>query len=195
MFNKPDNVVISILNSLYPDIQFIADNGDGVHLKTVFGIVGEVSNKSIGTMRKAIRSSDGRYFHAQPKEYLLNIGVQGSRKSNAYDVAEEIQFLLNTGRHKSLFKQKGFSIRVDHQEIDSIPIQMDTSWFVRYQFPIYLTTDLIMMIESETIDGVQIEGKFLHQEDDIITINIDPALFLRGEWILDGSEDLDGVLN
>ena len=34
--NKPDNVVISILNSLYPDIQFIADNGDGVHLKTVF---------------------------------------------------------------------------------------------------------------------------------------------------------------
>lgn len=195
MFNKPDNVVISILNSLYPDIQFIADNGDGVHLKTVFGIIGEVSNKSIGTMRKAIRSSDGRYFHAQPKEYLLNIGVQGSRKSNAYDVAEEIQFLLNTGRYKSLFKQKGFSIRVDHQEIDSIPIQMDTSWFVRYQFPIYLTTDLIMMIESGTIDGVHIEGEFLHQEDDIITINIDPALFLRGEWILDGSEDLDGVLN
>lgn len=195
MFNKPDNVVISILNPLYPDIQFIADNGDGVHLKTVFGIVGEVSNKPIGTMRKAIRSSDGRYFHAQPKEYLLNIGVQGSRKSNAYDVAEEIQFLLNTGRYKSLFKQKGFSIRVDHQEIDSIPIQMDTSWFVRYQFPIYLTTDLIMMIESGTIDGVHIEGKFLHQEDDIITINIDPALFLRGEWILDGSEDLDGVLN
>lgn len=195
MFNKPDNVVISILNSLYPDIQFIADNGDGVHLKTVFGIVGEVSNKTIGTMRKAIRSSDGRYFHAQPKEYLLNIGVQGSRKSNAYDVAEEIQFFLNTGRYKSLFKQKGFSIRVDHQEIDSIPIQMDTSWFVRYQFPIYLTTDLIMMLESETIDGVHIEGEFLHQEDDIITINIDPALFLRDEWILDGSEDLDGVLN
>lgn len=159
MFNKPDNVVISILNSLYPDIQFIADNGDGVHLKTVFGIVGEVSNKSIGTMRKAIRSSDGRYFHAQPKEYLLNIGVQGSRKSNAYDVAEEIQFLLNTGRYKSLFKQKGFSIRVDHQEIDSIPIQMDTSWFVRYQFPIYLTTDVIMMIESDTIDGVDVGGE------------------------------------
>ncbi len=195
MFNKPDNVVISILNSLYPDIQFIADNGDGVHLKTVFGIVGEVSNKSIGTMRKALRSSDGRYFHAQPKEYLLNIGVQGSRKSNAYDVAEELQFLLNTGRYKSLFKQKGFSIRVDHQEIDSIPIQMDTSWFVRYQFPIYLTTDLIMMIESGTIDGVRIEGEFLHQEDDLITISIDPALFLRGEWILDGGEDLDGVLN
>lgn len=159
MFNKPDNVVISILNSLYPDIQFIADNGDGVHLKTVFGIVGEVSNKSIGTMRKAIRSSDGRYFHAQPKEYLLNIGVQGSRKSNAYDVAEEIQFLLNTGKYKSLFKQKGFSIRVDHQEIDSIPIQMDTSWFVRYQFPIYLTTDLIMMIESDTIDGANVGGE------------------------------------
>lgn len=159
MFNKPDNVVISILNSLYPDIQFIADNGDGVHLKTVFGIVGEVSNKSIGTMRKAIRSSDGRYFHAQPKEYLLNIGVQGSRKSNAYDVAEEIQFLLNTGRYKSLFKQKGFSIRVDHQEIDSIPIQMDTSWFVRYQFPIYLTTDVIMMIESDTIDGANVGGE------------------------------------
>lgn len=159
MFNKPDNVVISILNSLYPDIQFIADNGDGVHLKTVFGIVGEVSNKSIGTMRKSIRSSDGRYFHAQPKEYLLNIGVQGSRKSNAYDVAEEIQFLLNTGKYKSLFKQKGFSIRVDHQEIDSIPIQMDTSWFVRYQFPIYLTTDVIMMIESDTIDGVDVGGE------------------------------------
>lgn len=159
MFNKPDNVVISILNSLYPDIQFIADNGDGVHLKTVFGIVGEVSNKSIGTMRKAIRSSDGKYLHAQPKEYLLNIGVQGSRKSNAYDVAEEIQFLLNTGRYKSLFKQKGFSIRVDHQEIDSIPIQMDTSWFVRYQFPVYLTTDVIMMIESDTIDGVDVGGE------------------------------------
>ena len=94
---KPDNVVISILNSLYPDIQFIADNGDGVHLKTVFGLVGEVSNKTIGTMRKSIRSSDGKYFHAQPKEYLLNIGVQGTRKSNTYDVAEEIQFLLNTG--------------------------------------------------------------------------------------------------
>ncbi len=195
MFNKPDNAVISILNSLYPDIQFIADNGDGVHLKTVFGIVGEVANKAIGTMRKAIRSSDGRYFHAQPKEYLLNIGVQGSRKSKAYDVAEELQFLLNTGRYKSLFKQKGFSIRVDHQEIDSIPIQMDTSWFVRYQFPIYLTTDLIMLIESDTIDGVHIEGTFLHQEADNITINIDPALFLRGEWILDGNEDLDGVLN
>lgn len=163
MFNKPDNVVVSILNSLYPDIQFIADNGDGVHLKTVFGIVGEVSNKSIGTMRKAIRSSDGKYFHAQPKEYLLNIGVQGSRKSNAYDVAEELQFLLNTGRYKSLFKQKGFSIRVDHQEIDSIPIQMDTSWFVRHQFPIYLTTDVIMMIESESINGIDVSGKFLSE--------------------------------
>ena len=155
---KPDNVVISILNYLYPDIQFIADNGDGVHLKTVFGLVGEVSNKSIGTMRKALRSSDGKYFHAQPKEYLLNIGIQGSRKSDAYDIAEEIQFLLNTGRYKSLFKQKGFTIRVDHQEIDSIPVQMDTSWFVRYQFPIYLTTDVIMMIDNTSIDGVDIDG-------------------------------------
>ena len=165
---KPDNVVISILNSLYPDIQFIADNGDGVHLNTVFGIVGEVSNKSIGTMRKAIRSSDGRYFHAQPKEYLLNIGIQGSRKSNAYDVAEEIQFLLNTGRYKSLFKQKGFTIRVDHSDIDSIPIQMDTSWFVRYQFPIYLTTDVIMMISNTSINGVNIEGSFEDIDGEVI---------------------------
>ena len=192
---KPDNVVISILNSLYPDIQFIADNGDGVHLKTVFGLVGEVSNKTIGTMRKAIRSSNGKYFHAQPKEYLLNIGVQGSRKSNAYDVAEEIQFLLNTGRYKALFKEQGFTIRVDHKDIDSIPIQMDTSWFVRYQFPIYLTTDLIMLIDNISIEGVHIEGKLIHQEEDIITINIDPALLLNGRWLLDGSQELDGVLN
>lgn len=191
---KPDNVVISILNSLYPDIQFIADNGDGVHLKTVFGLVGEVSNKTIGTMRKAIRSSNGKYFHAQPKEYLLNIGVQGSRKSNAYDVAEEIQFLLNTGRYKALFKEQGFTIRVDHKDIDSIPIQMDTSWFVRYQFPIYLTTDLIMMIDNISIDGVHIEGRILNRED-VIVVNIEPALFLNGEWILDGSQELDGVLN
>ena len=192
---KPDNVVISILNSLYPDIQFIADNGDGVHLKTVFGLVGEVSNKTIGTMRKAIRSGNGKYFHAQPKEYLLNIGVQGSRKSNAYDIAEEIQFLLNTGRYKALFKEQGFTIRVDHKDIDSIPIQMDTSWFVRYQFPIYLTTDLIMMIDNISIDGVYIEGKLIHQEEDTITINIDPVLLLNGRWLLDGSQELDGVLN
>ena len=191
---KPDNVVISILNSLYPDIQFIADNGDGVHLKTVFGLVGEVSNKTIGTMRKAIRSSNGKYFHAQPKEYLLNISVQGSRKSNAYDIAEEIQFLLNTGRYKALFKEQGFTIRVDHKDIDSIPIQMDTSWFVRYQFPIYLTTDLIMMIDNISIDGVYIEGRILNRED-VIVVNIEPALFLNGEWILDGSQELDGVLN
>ena len=156
---KPDNVVISILNSLYPDIQFIADNGDGVHLKTVFGLVGEVSNKTIGTMRKAIRSSNGKYFHAQPKEYLLNISVQGSRKSNAYDIAEEIQFLLNTGRYKALFKEQGFTIRVDHKDIDSIPIQMDTSWFVRYQFPIYLTIDLIMLIDNISIEGVDVTGR------------------------------------
>lgn len=192
---KPDNVVISILNSLYPDIQFIADNGDGVHLKTVFGLVGEVSNKTIGTMRKSIRSSDGRYFHAQPKEYLLNVSVQGTRKSNAYDIAEEIQFLLNTGRYKALFKQKGFSIRVDHKDIDSIPIQMDTSWFVRYQFPIYLTTDVIMMIDNISIDGAYIEGEMLYQEDNTVVINIEPALFLNGEWVLDGSQELDGVLN
>ena len=191
---KPDNVVISILNSLYPDIQFIADNGDGVHLKTVFGLVGEVSNKTIGTVRKAIRSGNGKYFHAQPKEYLLNIGVQGSRKSNAYDIAEEIQFLLNTGRYKALFKEQGFTIRVDHKDIDSIPIQMDTSWFVRYQFPIYLTTDLIMMIDNISIDGVYIEGRILNRED-VIVVNIEPALFLNGEWILDGSQELDGVLN
>ena len=191
---KPDNVVISILNSLYPDIQFIADNGDGVHLKTVFGLVGEVSNKTIGTMRKAIRSSNGKYFHAQPKEYLLNISVQGSRKSNAYDIAEEIQFLLNTGRYKALFKEQGFTIRVDHKDIDSIPIQMDTSWFVRYQFPIYLTTDLIMMIDNISIDGVYIEGRILNREE-VIVVNIEPALFLNGEWILDGSQELDGVLN
>ena len=191
---KPDNVVISILNSLYPDIQFIADNGDGVHLKTVFGLVGEVSNKTIGTMRKAIRSGNGKYFHAQPKEYLLNISVQGSRKSNAYDIAEEIQFLLNTGRYKALFKEQGFTIRVGHKDIDSIPIQMDTSWFVRYQFPIYLTTDLIMMIDNVSIDGVYIEGRILNRED-VIVVNIEPALFLNGEWILDGSQELDGVLN
>ena len=191
---KPDNVVISILNSLYPDIQFIADNGDGVHLKTVFGLVGEVSNKTIGTMRKAIRSSNGKYFHAQPKEYLLNISVQGSRKSKAYDIAEEIQFLLNTGRYKALFKEQGFTIRVDHKDIDSIPIQMDTSWFVRYQFPIYLTTDLIMMIDNVSIDGVYIEGIILNREE-VIVVNIEPALFLNGEWILDGSQELDGVLN
>ena len=168
MFNKPDNVTISILNSLYPDIQFIADNGDGVHLKTVFGLVGEVSNKTIGTMRKEIRSSTGEYFHAQPKEYLLNIGVQGSRKSNAYDIAEEIQFLLNTGRYKSLFRQQGFTIRVDHKDIDSIPIQMDTSWFVRYQFPIYLTTDLIMLIENISIDGVDVKGKFEDLQGELV---------------------------
>lgn len=166
---KPDNVVISILNSLYPDIQFIADNGDGVHLKTVFGLVGEVSNKTIGTMRKAIRSSNGKYFHAQPKEYLLNIGVQGSRKSNAYDVAEEIQFLLNTGRYKALFKEQGFTIRVDHKDIDSIPIQMDTSWFVRYQFPIYLTTDLIMLIDSISIEGVDVTGRIEDLEGNLIS--------------------------
>ena len=166
---KPDNVVISILNSLYPDIQFIADNGDGVHLKTVFGLVGEVSNKTIGTMRKAIRSSNGKYFHAQPKEYLLNIGLQGSRKSNAYDVAEEIQFLLNTGRYKALFKEQGFTIRVDHKDIDSIPIQMDTSWFVRYQFPIYLTTDLIMLIDNISIDGVDVAGRIEDLEGNLIS--------------------------
>ena len=166
---KPDNVVISILNSLYPDIQFIADNGDGVHLKTVFGLVGEVSNKTIGTMRKAIRSSNGKYFHAQPKEYLLNISVQGSRKSNAYDIAEEIQFLLNTGRYKALFKEQGFTIRVDHKDIDSIPIQMDTSWFVRYQFPIYLTTDLIMLIDNISIDGVDVAGRLEDLEGNLIS--------------------------
>ena len=166
---KPDNVVISILNSLYPDIQFIADNGDGVHLKTVFGLVGEVSNKTIGTMRKAIRSSSGKYFHAQPKEYLLNISVQGSRKSNAYDIAEEIQFLLNTGRYKALFKEQGFTIRVDHKDIDSIPIQMDTSWFVRYQFPIYLTTDLIMMIDNISIDGADVAGRIEDLEGNLIS--------------------------
>ena len=166
---KPDNVVISILNSLYPDVQFIADNGDGVHLKTVFGLVGEVSNKTIGTMRKAIRSSNGKYFHAQPKEYLLNISVQGSRKSNAYDVAEEIQFLLNTGRYKALFKEQGFTIRVDHKDIDSIPIQMDTSWFVRYQFPIYLTTDLIMLIDNISIEGVDVTGRIEDLEGNLIS--------------------------
>ena len=166
---KPDNVVISILNSLYPDIQFIADNGDGVHLKTVFGLVGEVSNKTIGTMRKAIRSSTGKYFHAQPKEYLLNISVQGSRKSNAYDIAEEIQFLLNTGRYKALFKEQGFTIRVDHKDIDSIPIQMDTSWFVRYQFPIYLTTDLIMLIDNISIEGVDVAGRIEDLEGNLIS--------------------------
>ena len=166
---KPDNVVISILNSLYPNIQFIADNGDGVHLKTVFGLVGEVSNKTIGTMRKAIRSSNGKYFHAQPKEYLLNISVQGSRKSNAYDIAEEIQFLLNTGRYKALFKEQGFTIRVDHKDIDSIPIQMDTSWFVRYQFPIYLTTDLIMLIDNISIDGVDVIGRIEDSEGNLIS--------------------------
>jgi len=146
-------------------------------------------------MRKAIRSSNGKYFHAQPKEYLLNISVQGSRKSNAYDIAEEIQFLLNTGRYKALFKEQGFTIRVDHKDIDSIPIQMDTSWFVRYQFPIYLTTDLIMLIDNISIEGVHIEGKIIHQEEDFITINIDPALLLNGRWLLDGSQELDGVLN
>ena len=166
---KPDNVVISILNSLYPDVQFIADNGDGVHLKTVFGLVGEVSNKTIGTMRKAIRSSNGKYFHAQPKEYLLNIGVQGSRKSNAYDIAEEIQFLLNTGRYKALFKEQGFTIRVDHKDIDSIPIQMDTSWFVRYQFPIYLTTDLIMLIDNISIESVDVTGRIEDLEGNLIS--------------------------
>ena len=166
---KPDNVVISILNSLYPDIQFIADNGDGVHLKTVFGLVGEVSNKTIGTMRKAIRSGNAKYFHAQPKEYLLNISVQGSRKSNAYDIAEEIQFLLNTGRYKALFKEQGFTIRVDHKDIDSIPIQMDTSWFVRYQFPIYLTTDLIMLIDNISIDGVDVIGRIEDLEGNLIS--------------------------
>ena len=35
---------------------------------------------------------------------------------------------------------------------------MDTSWFVRYQFPIYLTTDIIMMINNTSINGVDING-------------------------------------
>lgn len=191
---KPDNVVISILNSLYPDIQFIADNGDGVHLKTVFGLVGEVSNKTIGTMRKAIRSSDGKYFHAQPKEYLLNIGVQGTRKSNAYDIAEEIQFLLNTGRYKALFKQKGFSIRVDHKDIDSIPIQMDTSWFVRYQFSIYLTTDVIMMIDNISIDGVNVKGTIEDLEGETVYQYLDEVRLPQGTFpLLDGSWKLNGL--
>ena len=30
---------------------------------------------------------------------------------------------------------------------------------MRYQFPVYLTTDVIMMIESDTIDGVDVGGE------------------------------------
>jgi len=67
-----------------------------------------------------------------------------------------------------LFKQKGFSIRVDHKDIDSIPIQMDTSWFVRYQFPIYLTTDVIMMIDNISIDGVDVKGTIEDLEGELI---------------------------
>ena len=153
---KPDNITIEILNSLYPDTTFIADNGDGVHLKTVFGLVGEVSNRTIGTLRKEIRSTNGKYFNAQPKEYVLNIGIQGHRSSNAYDIAEEIQFLMNTTKFKSEFKRKGFSTRVDHSPIQSLPIKMDTGWFVRYQFTFYLTSDLIMFIEEDIIEDVEI---------------------------------------
>lgn len=154
---KPDNVLIKVLNSFYPDIQFIADNGNGVHPKSVFGIVGEVSSKTIGTMRKELRSSNGKFFHAQPKEYMLNVGVQGERTSNAHDIAEEIQFLLNTMKYKSELRRLGYSVRVDHSPLKNLPIRLDTNVFIRYQFTVFLTTDISMYIENDVIDSVEID--------------------------------------
>ena len=45
---------------------------------------------------------------------------------------------------------------------------MDTSWFVRYQFPIYLTTDLIMMIDNISIDGADVNGRIEDLQGNLI---------------------------
>ena len=45
---------------------------------------------------------------------------------------------------------------------------MDTSWFVRYQFPIYLTTDVIMMIDNISINGVNVKGTVEDLEGELI---------------------------
>lgn len=182
---KPDNVTINILNRLYPDTMFIGTNGNGVHPKTVFGLVGEISNRTIGTMRKELRSSTGEWFHAQPKEYTLSIALQGDRSSTAYDIAEDIQFFLNTTKYKAEFYREGFSIRVDHSPILSLPVQLDTSVFMRYQFNIFLTTDIYTLIEQDSIDEVEITGKFKDSSYNVIheyseNILEDDVVFLRG---------------
>ena len=165
---KPDNALIKVLNSFYPDITFIADNGDGVHPTSVFGIVGEISSKTIGTMRKELRSNTGKYFHAQPKEYKLSVGIQGKRTSNAHDIAEEIQFLLNTMKYKSEIYRLGYSVRVDHEPLKNLPMKMDTGVFIRYQFHVYLTTDISMQVEQEHIDSVGIHGKILDEGNEVV---------------------------
>lgn len=151
---RPIDALTKMLNTFYPNIQFIAANGDGVHLKSVFGIVSQISQRPLGTMRKSSRSKDGKYFHAIPTEYIMSIGVQGSMSSDAYSIAEELQFLFNTLKYKAWLREEGYSSKVYFNDIASVPMKMDTGWFTRHTFQISLSADVVMFVEEDVIEGV-----------------------------------------
>lgn len=152
--------VAEILNDFYEsqNYMFLVDNQNGVHPNTVFGIVGEVSRTPIGTMRKEIRSSTGEYIYAQPFEFLINIGVQGREDSNAANLSMDIRFLLNTPVLKRLFRQKGYSVRVDDGDTKRIPMPKNTDMFLRHTFSVWITCDLYQKLTLEPLNQVDVTG-------------------------------------
>lgn len=152
--------VAEILNKQFPDTKFIVDSQNGVHPKTVFGIVGEVTRTPLGTMKNDLRLKDGKVIYAQPFEFLVNVGVQGREDSNASDLAMMVRFLMNTPVLKRAFRQNGYAIRVDDGDTRRLPITMNTDVFLRHSFSVWLTSDVYMSIDSLPIKQVDVTETF-----------------------------------
>lgn len=152
--------VSEILNKQFPDTKFIVDSQNGVHPKTVFGIVGEVTRTPLGTMKKDLRLKNGKAVYAQPYEFLVNVGVQGRENSTASSVAMSVRFLMNTPVLKRAFRQKGYAIRVDDGDTRRIPVTMNTDVFLRHSFSVWLTSDVYLEIDSLPIKQVDVTETF-----------------------------------
>jgi hypothetical protein len=147
-----EEVVLGMLNTFYPDYEFVQEYEDEVHPLSVFGSVYEISSNSVGEMTKALRQVDGKQIYSIPMEYNIAIAIQGEKGSIAKVLVEEIRARMKEYEVRKWFRDHGFSIRVDGMPTTPTPVKLDTKYLMKYTFSIFLRTN-----ETWTTDSVPIE--------------------------------------
>lgn len=151
--------IIKCIRTLNPDIKHIAGNQDGVHPTSVFFIAEMVDSYNLGGSTKVLSSETGDFLSQQSKEYAVRLSFQGRYDSDAFARTETLQIHLEDNFHlKDAFNKAGYSYRVDGQ-ILPIPMDRDTSRYIRYSFMLYLSTSISTVFNNDTIGAVDVHGK------------------------------------
>lgn len=153
-----EQVVIGMLNTLYPDYEFIQEYEDAVQPLSVFGSVYEVSSRDIGELTKSLKQVNGEQMYSIPREYDIAIGIQGQKGSEAKNLAETIKARMSEYDVRKWFRDHGYAVSVASTPITPTPIKLDTIYLIKYTFSILLKTNETWTNKSVPIESTVVEG-------------------------------------